>query len=493
MAELTRKSIAELAAGLRAREFSAVELARSYLDAIGAENGGLNVYLEVYDDAIEQARDADARIAAGASSPFAGVPVAVKDNILIRGRRATAGSKILAHYIAAYDATAIERLRNADAVFLGKTNMDEFAMGSSTENSAFGPTKNPHDRSRVPGGSSGGSAAAVAAGLAPAALGSDTGGSIRQPASFCGVVGLKPTYGSVSRSGLIAMASSLDQIGPLARTVADARILLEAIRGRDPLDSTTLESKNHESRIMNHELRVGVPGEYFGKGLDPGVERVIRAAIKKCEEIGARVEEISLPHSEYALAAYYIINFAEASTNLARYDGVRYGYSAPKAENLLEVYEKSREEGFGPESKRRIMLGTFTLSHGYYDAYYLKAQKVRRLIREDFETAFETVDFIVGPTAPTPAFTFGEKTGDPLQMYLADIYTVAVNLAGLPAISVPAGWVERNGTRLPVGLQVIGKWFEEDPMLDFAEQIEEAVATNTESFANKRISEFDHS
>ena len=479
-------TIIEAAEAIRRHEYSAEELTGAYLAAIRAGNGELNAYLEVYDDAVEQARGADAQIAAGASSPLAGIPLAVKDNILIRGRRATAGSKILEHYIAAYDATVIEKLRQAGAVFLGKTNLDEFAMGSSTENSAFGPTKNPHDPSRVPGGTSGGSATAVAAGMCAAALGSDTGGSIRQPAAFCGVVGLKPTYGAVSRSGLVATVSSMDQIGPLARNVADVRILFEAMRGRDPLDSTTVESKNQKSKVpapeqvrygagKRQKSVVGVPKEYFGQGLDPDVERVVRAAIAKYEEIGAEIQEIDLPHSEFALAAYYIINFSEASANLARYDGIRYGHVTAQAANLLEVYEQSRAEGFGPEVKRRIMLGTYVLSAGYYDAYYLKAQKVRRLIRGDFEKTFQEVDFIVGPTAPTPAFRLGEKTDDPLQMYLADIYTVAVNLAGLPAISIPAGWVEREGKRLPVGLQVIGKWFQEDALLDFAEKIESVL------------------
>ncbi len=480
------RAISEISVGLRRREFSAEELTRSYLQVIEEQNGVLNSYLDVYQDALDQARAADKKIADGSSdSSLAGVPIAVKDNILIIGRRATAGSKILENYIASYDATVVAKLREAGAVFLGKTNLDEFAMGSSTENSAFGAAKNPHDHSRVPGGSSGGSAAAVAAGMCQAALGSDTGGSIRQPASFCGVVGLKPTYGSVSRSGLIAMASSLDQIGPLARSVADARILFGAIRGKDPLDSTTVEPEIRDSRLeIRDSIRVGVPREYFGKGLDSDVENVIRVAIRKCADLGAEVKDISLPHAEYALATYYLVMPAEVSANLARFDGIRYGYSSPQAKNLLDVYEKSRAEGFGAEPKRRIMLGTYALSHGYYEAYYKKAQQVRRLIRDDFVKAFEAVDFIVGPTSPTPAFKFGEKTEDPLQMYLADIYTVAVNLAGVPAISIPAGWVDREpfdaaqgrGKRLPVGLQVIGKWFEEDALLDFAGALEKALA-----------------
>ena len=468
-------TILDTAAALKKREFSAEELTKHYLEAIEGGNKNINAYLEVYEDAIKQARQMDKKISTGsAESPLAGIPIAVKDNILIRERRATAGSKILENYIASYDATVIQKLKESGVIFLGKTNLDEFAMGSSTENSAFGPTKNPHDNSRVPGGSSGGSAAAVSSGLCVAALGSDTGGSIRQPASFCGAVGLKPTYGSVSRFGLIAMASSLDQIGPLTRNVADARIIFEAIRGKDPLDSTTVESKlQTPNSKLQTPIVVGVPKEYFSSGLDPEVEKITRAAIKKCADAGAEIKEIDLPHAEYALAAYYIVMPAEVSANLARFDGIRYGHSAIGAQNLLEVYEKSRAEGFGPESKRRIMLGTYILSHGYYDAYYLKAQKVRRLIKADFEKVFQEVDFIVGPTAPTPAFKFGEKTDDPLQMYLADIYTVAVNLAGLPAISVPAGQVELEGKKLPVGFQIIGKWFDEDALLDFAEKIEE--------------------
>ena len=476
MDDLIKKPIVELASLIKRREVSSAEITRSCLASIEERNPELHAFLEVWPDALAEAKVIDEKIADGfLESPLAGIPMAIKDNILIEGRRASAASRILESYEASCDATVIEKLKSAGAVFLGRTNIDEFAMGSSTENSAFGPTRNPHDLTRVPGGTSGGSAAAVAAEMCGAALGSDTGGSIRQPASFCGVVGLKPTYGAVSRSGLIATVSSMDQIGPLARSVGDARILFEAIRGKDPLDSTTVESKNHESRIMNQGSRVGVPKEYFSSGLDSDVERVIRTAIKKCEELGVKTKEISLPHSEYALAAYYIINFSEASANLARFDGIRYGHSTPSARNLLEVYEKTRAEGFGPEPRRRIILGTFTLSHGYYDAYYLKAQKVRQLIRNDFAQAFKDVDFIIGPTTPTPAFKLGEKAKDPLQMYLADIYTVAVNLAGVPAISIPAGRVERGGAKLPVGFQIIGRWFEEDLLLDFAEKLESVI------------------
>lgn len=473
---LMQKPISEISAALRTGRISSEELTRSYLEEIRDKNASLNAYLEIFDDALEQAEAADAKIADGSLvSPLAGIPIAVKDNILIRGRRTTAGSKILENYVASYDAAVISKLRAAGAVFLGKTNMDEFAMGSSTENSAFGPTKNPHDPSRVPGGTSGGSAAAVAGEMCAVALGSDTGGSIRQPASFCGVVGLKPTYGSVSRSGLIATVSSMDQVGTLARNVGDARALFDTIRGHDPMDATSVNQQNQESRIKNQRIRIGVPTEYFGEGLDEDVESVIRDTIQKCEDLGFEAKDISLPNARHALAAYYIINFAESSTNLARFDGIRYGHSTPNAETLLEVYEKSRAEGFGSEPKRRIILGTFTLSHGYYDAYYRKAQQVRRLIKQDFENAFKDVDFIVGPTSPTPAFKLGEKTADPLQMYLADIYTVAINLAGVPAISMPAGWVERDSARLPVGFQITGRRFEEDVLFDFAGALEGAL------------------
>lgn len=478
--ELTIKQASE---GLRRKEFSAVELTESCLKTIREKDGDLHAYLEVFEDALQQAQKADELISKYRNSeisnlpPLFGIPIAVKDNILIEGRRSTAGSKILENYTAAYDATVITKLKNQGAIFLGKANMDEFAMGSSTENSGFGATKNPHDPTRVPGGSSGGSAAAVAANLCLGALGSDTGGSIRQPASFCGTVGLKPTYGRVSRHGLIAMASSLDQIGPLTKAVEDAKILFEAIAGGDNFDSTAIKT-NHDSRIMNHELRnikIGTPKEYFGRGLDSGVEKTIKSALKKLEKAGAEIKEISLPHSEYALPAYYIVVPSEVSANLARFDGIRYGYQNKSAQNLWEVYTKSRAKGLGPEIKRRIVLGTYTLSAGYYDAYYLKAQKVRRLIRQDFEKAFQEVDFIISPTTPTPAFKLGERSDNPLQMYLADIYTVAVNLSGVPALSLPAGWIKQEDAKLPVGMQIIGKWFEEGLLLDFAAQVEKLL------------------
>ncbi|RJQ37543.1 Asp-tRNA(Asn)/Glu-tRNA(Gln) amidotransferase subunit GatA [Candidatus Parcubacteria bacterium] len=466
--------VRDIVAGFAARTFSAEEYARFVLGEIERRDPELHAFLEVFDDVVQQAREKDAERAAGSAAPLLGIPVATKDNLLIRGRRAGAGSKILEGYVAAYDATAIARLGQAGAVFLGRTNMDEFAMGSSTEHSAFGPTKNPHDPTRVPGGSSGGSAAAVAAGFAPAALGSDTGGSIRQPAAFSGVVGFKPTYGTVSRSGLVVMASSLDQIGPFARSVDDARLLFNVIAGRDPLDATSAAAPS-ATAAAKKPLVIGVPKEYFGDGLDPAVARSVRQALAAWERAGARLEEISLPHARFGLAAYYIIMPAEVSSNLARFDGIRYGYRAPDAENLLSTYEQTRAQGFGAEPKRRIMLGTFALSHGYYDAYYEKAQRVRRLIRDDFAAAFRSVDVIAGPTAPMPAFRIGERTSDPLQMYLADIYTVGVNLAGLPAISLPAAPVSVDGASLPVGLQLIGQWGRDHALLDAAADAEAAM------------------
>ena len=475
---LNHLTIQEAAEGLRKKEFSSKELVQSCLDEIQNRDSELHAYLEVYSkDALETAERIDS--GANFNFPLSGIPVAVKDNIMIKDRRSTAGSRILENYYASYDATVIEKLKTQGAVILGKTNLDEFAMGSSTENSAFGPTRNPHDPNRVPGGSSGGSAAAVAAHLTIAALGSDTGGSIRQPAALCGVVGLKPTYGRVSRHGLIAMASSLDQIGPLAKNVDDAKIIYEAIRGGDDFDATAVKDTKLETgdrKLELSKIKIGVPKEYFGAGLDPDVEEIIRAAIKKLENAGADIKEIHLPHSEYALATYYIVVPSEVSANLSRFDGIRYGYRAENHKTLFDVYANSRAQGLGTEVKRRVILGTYTLSAGYYDAYYLKAQKVRSLIRRDFEQAFETVDVILGPTSPTPAFCFGERAVDPLQMYLADIYTVAVNLGGLPAISLPAGVVVRDGKNLPVGLQFIGKWFGEESLL--------SIAKHTESLLN---------
>ena len=458
--------------GLKKKEFSALELTKSFLKTIEETDKKISAFLTITKDlALSQAKKIDGLIAAGREIPvLSGTPLAIKDNILTEGIKTTCASKILENYIAPYDATCVSKLKNLGAVILGKTNLDEFAMGASTENSAFFSTKNPHDLTRVAGGSSGGSAAAVASNMCAYALGSDTGGSIRQPASFCGVVGLKPTYGAVSRYGLVAFASSLDQIGPITKTVEDAQIVFDAIVGEDKLDSTSIrqEIKNRKQKTKINELRIGVPKEYFIKGIDPGVEKVIRDAIAKFEKMGAQIKEISLPRTEYALPAYYLIATSEASANLARYDGIKYGSSKNKSKDLLDVYLKSREDGFGREVKRRIMLGTYALSAGYYDAYYLKAEKVRTLIKEDFDKAFQEVDIIFTPTSPTPAFKIGEKTKDPLSMYLSDVFTASVNLVGLPAVSVPAGFVDR----LPVGLQIIGKPFEENTILEVGKIME---------------------
>lgn len=459
-------TIRDVKEGLNKKEFSADELRQESLKLIEKENKDLNAFLSVFKD-----DEVIRRSSSVVSHSLNGVPCAIKDIILIDNTKCTAGSKILENYISAYDATVIKKLKGAGVIFLGKTNLDEFAMGSSTENSAFGPVKNPHDLSRVPGGSSGGSAAAVAAGLCVFALGSDTGGSVRQPASFCGVVGLKPTYGRVSRYGLMAMASSLDQISPITKNVYDAALVMNIISGRDSFDSTAVDaevpdfSKNLGQTIKG--LKFGVPKEYFEKGLDSEVNTEITKAIAKLESLGAEHIDISLPHSEYALTVYYIVMPSEVSANLARYDGIRYGHSKD-AKNLLDVYLASRGEGFGEEVRRRIMLGTYALSAGYYDAYYLKAQRVRALIKRDFEEAFKKVDVIIGPTAPTVAFKLGEKVDDPLSMYLSDIYTVSINLTGLPAISIPCGIVEKEEKKLPVGLQIIGKYFDEETVLKVA-------------------------
>src|SRR3989344_4681565 len=458
-------TIKDISEGLAKKEFSAEEILSHYSNKIGLENKKLNAYLSTLDF-----QNSKFKIQ---NSSLAGVPAAIKDNMLIDGTVATAGSKILENYTSAYDATVIDKLKKAGVQFLGKTNMDEFAMGSSVENSAFGPTKNPHDLERVPGGSSGGSAAAVAADLCVFALGSDTGGSIRQPASFCGVVGLKPTYGAVSRSGVMAMASSLDQIGPFAKTVEDAKIVFDAIRGKDPKDATSMETKIRNSKFEIRNLRIGVPKEYFGGGIDKGVKASVEAAIADMQKARAKIIDISLPHTKYAIAAYYIIMPAEVSSNLARYDGIKYGHSAyhDNAHDTLEtVYRNSRSAGFGKEVQRRIMLGTYVLSAGYYDAYYKKAQQVRTQIRADFEKAFKQVDVIATPTCPTTAFRFGEKTTDPLAMYLEDVFTVPVNLAGLPALSMPCA----PSKGLPVGLQLIAPWFGEEILFSVGAQLEHA-------------------
>jgi aspartyl-tRNA(Asn)/glutamyl-tRNA(Gln) amidotransferase subunit A len=454
-------------------EASCESIVEGCLRRIG-EGASLNAFLDVYaDDARARAREVDRKVAAGSAGPLAGMVVAVKDVICVKGRRVTCGSRMLEHFEAPYDATVIEKLRAADAVVVGKTNMDEFAMGSSNENSAFGPVKNPRDPDRVPGGSSGGSAAAVAAGLAMAALGTDTGGSIRQPAALCGVVGLKPTYGRVSRYGLVAFASSFDQIGPFADSVGEAAAVLSAIAGHDPRDSTSadLPVPDYAASLTRsvEGLRVGVPKEYFPPGLDPEIRSAVMAKVEALRAAGATVREVSLPHTEYTIATYYILTTAEASSNLARYDGARYGRRAAGAGDLQDLYLRSRSEGFGDEVKRRIMLGTYVLSSGYYDAYYRKGQKVRRLIAGDFDSAFRDVDILVTPTTPTTAFRFGEKTDDPLTMYLSDIFTVSANLAGLPGISMPCG---RDAKGLPIGLQILGRRFDEPTILRAADFLE---------------------
>jgi aspartyl-tRNA(Asn)/glutamyl-tRNA(Gln) amidotransferase subunit A len=477
--ELAKLNIAGAQKGLKNKEFSATELTQAFLAQIEKQDKDIHAYLAQTEDlALAQARKVDEKIAAGGEmGDLEGIPCAIKDVILLEGVPCTAGSKILENYIAPYDATVAERLKKAGAVFLGKTNMDEFAMGSSTENSAYGVTRNPRNLERVPGGSSGGSAAAVAADECVFSLGSDTGGSIRQPASFCGVVGLKPTYGAVSRYGLMAMASSLDQIGPLAKNVQDCKVVFDAIKGRDPKDSTSAVLEQEVKWELNlKDLRIGLPKEYCAKGIDPEVEKLVKGAIKKIEAAGAQVQEISLPYSEYALACYYIIMPCEVSANLARYDGIKYGYSEiNNVSNLLDVYLKSRQHGFGAEPRRRIMLGTYALSAGYYDAYYLKAQKVRTKILEDFTKAFAKVDVILTPVSPTPPFKFGEKIDDPIKMYLSDIYTVPINLAGVPAISIPCGNINppaNEAGQLPVGLQIIGKHFSEDLIFKVAQTVE---------------------
>jgi len=463
--KLDKLTIKQSNQGLKKKDFSSVELTEAVLSRIKKRNQEINAYLTISEEsALSQAKRVDNKIKNKEEiSILEGIPLAVKDAILVDGIKCTSASKILENYIAPYDATVIKRLRKVGAIFIGKTNLDEFTMGASGENSAFGLTKNPYDLERVPGGSSSGSAAAVADDQAIYALGSDTGGSIRQPSSFCGIVGLKTTYGRVSRYGLIAHASSLDQIGPMTKTVEDARIVFDIIKGKDVKDSTSMDSQNDESQIKIEGLKIGIPKEYFVKGIDPDVEKIVKKAINKYEKMGANIVEVSLPHTEYAVPCYYIIVSAEASANLARYDGIRYGLSE-KGENLLEGYLKTKQKGFGDEVTRRIMMGTYVLSAGYYDAYYLKAQKVRTLIKQDFDDVFKKVDVLMGPVSPTPAFKIGEKMDDPVSMYLTDIYTVSVNLAGIPAISIPAGEIGN----LPVGLQIMGKQFDDERILQVA-------------------------
>jgi aspartyl-tRNA(Asn)/glutamyl-tRNA(Gln) amidotransferase subunit A len=476
--DLNALTIEAARAAVQARETTATSLAEAFYAKIDKTDPEIGAYLTLSKDrALEQAARMDSLAAKGEElPPLGGVPVGIKDVLVTRGVRTTASSKILANYIPPYDCTAVARLEAAGAVVLGKLNCDEFAMGSSNENSAWRPVRNPRDLSRVPGGSSGGSAAAVAADMAVATLGSDTGGSIRQPASFCGVVGLMPTYGRVSRYGLIAFASSLDRIGPLAKTVRDAAIVLRTIAGRDPMDATSAEVPvpDYVAELEKpvRGLKLGVAKEYFGKGLDSEVRKSVEAAIQKLAGSGCEIVPLSLPHTEYAIPTYYIVATAEASSNLARFDGVRYGYRAGDARTLSEMYRRSRDHGFGAEVKRRIMLGTYALSAGYYDAYYLKAQRVRTLLVRDFEEAFKKVDAIVTPTSPTAAFKLGEKVDDPISMYLADIFTVTADLAGIPGISVPCGETKEN---LPVGLQILGKHFDEATILRVAHAYEQAA------------------
>ena len=474
---LTEKTIHELAAAYRSGETTPTAVAEAYLARITKVDREMGAYLTVTrEQALEAAAAADARYRAGTPrSALDGVPVALKDVLCTRGVPTTCGSKILETFVPPYDATVVERLRAAGAVLLGKTNMDEFAMGSSTEHSAFKPTRNPWDPTRVPGGSSGGSAAAVGGGLAAGALGTDTGGSVRQPAAFCGVVGLKPTYGRVSRYGLVAFASSLDQVGPFARDVHGAAALLQAIAGHDPRDATSVEVEvdDYAAALDGRAagLRVGIPREYFAEGLDPGVARVVREAIEALRRLGLRTEDVSLPTTDYGIAVYYVIAPAEASSNLARYDGVKYGLRVPGAKDLIAMSSRARAAGFGAEVKRRIMLGTYALSAGYYEAYYGRAQKVRTLVRRDFEAAFQRVDLLVAPTTPSVAFKHGEKE-DPLAMYLNDVFTVPTSLAGLPAVSVLCGF---SSAGLPVGLQLIGRAFDEATLLRVAHAYEQST------------------
>ncbi len=469
---LTIREVSEL---IKRGEISPVELTGSILSRIEGVNGRVHAYISILkDEATDAAKEAEKLISSGTYlGPLHGVPISIKDIFVMKGTRTTCGSKILENFVSPYDATVVEKLKRAGAIIIGKNNMDEFAMGSSTENSYFGPTKNPWDLERVPGGSSGGSAASVAASLCFASVGTDTGGSIRQPAALCGIAGLKPTYGRVSRFGMIAFASSLDQAGPLTKTVEDAALMLNAIAGGDPRDSTSVHIPVPDyTRCINdgvRGIRIGVPREYFINGIDIEIEKSVKAAISLIEDLGGSIEEISLPHTEYAVSVYYILAPSEASSNLARYDGVRYGFRVSDADSLRDMYMRTRAQGFGAEVKRRIMIGTYALSAGYYDAYYLKAQRVRTLIKRDFDEAFKRVDVIMTPTSPEAAFKIGEKTGDPLRMYLSDIFTIPCNLVGLPGISVPCGFTSSG---LPIGLQILGKPFDEETLLRVAHNYE---------------------
>jgi len=474
-------TIATLKADLAAKKISSQELTSHYLQRIKKLNPTLNTFISITEEfAINQAKQADAMIAAGKISHLTGIPLVQKDIFCTKGIKTTCASKMLDNFISPYDAHVIEKFHHDGAIMLGKVNMDEFAMGSSNETSFYGAVKNPWNLNYIPGGSSGGSAAAVAAGLAPGATGTDTGGSIRQPAAMCGLTGIKPTYGRVSRYGMIAYASSLDQGGPMAHTAEDCALMLNVMAGHDSRDSTSVKQAVPDYTATLHDsikgLTIGVPKEYFAEGLDPQVAKVVQDAIKEFERLGANIKSISLPHNHLSIGAYYVIAPAEASSNLARYDGVRYGYRCDNPKDLQDLYRRSRGEGFGPEVKRRIMMGTYALSSGYYDAYYSKAQKIRRILSQDFQNAFAEVDVIMGPTSPTVAFKIGEKSQDPVSMYLSDIYTLAVNLAGLPGMSIPAGFV--NG--LPVGLQLIGNLFQEAKLLNIAHQYQQATDWHTQ-------------
>jgi aspartyl-tRNA(Asn)/glutamyl-tRNA(Gln) amidotransferase subunit A len=474
--DLEQWTLRQAVAGLREGACTAVELTRAMLQAVAARNPAVNAFTWVDEgDALRQAAAADAARQAGCAAPLLGVPVAIKDVLNVEGQPCTCGSRILQGYTALYDATVVARLRAAGALLVGRTNMDEFAMGSTTENSAFGPTRNPVAPDHVAGGSSGGSAAAVAGGMALAALGTDTGGSIRQPAAFCGCVGLKPSYGRVSRYGLVAYASSLDQVGPITRTVGDAALLLGVLAGHDPMDATTLERPvpDYGAALATdlRGVRLGLPREYFVEGMDPEVTAAVREATKRCRELGAQIVEVSLPHTRYAVATYYILAAAEASANLARFDGVRYGFRAAVDGSPIDMYKQTRAQGFGREVQRRIILGTYVLSSGYYDAYYLRAQKVRTLIRRDFDAAFSQCDALLTPVSPTPAYRLGETLDDPLHMYLGDIFTVTANLAGICGLALPCG---RTAAGLPIGLQVLGPAFGEERVLRIGHAYEQS-------------------
>lgn len=477
-----RKTLAELSQALNNKEISSVELTQHFLNRIKKHDKAINSFITLTEEqALTQAKAADAAIAKGNVHGLTGIPLAQKDIFCTQGVRTTCASKMLDNFIPPYDATVIEKFNHTGAVILGKTNMDEFAMGSSNENSHYGAVKNPWDVERIPGGSSGGSAAAVAARLAPAATGTDTGGSIRQPAALCGITGLKPTYGRVSRFGMIAFASSLDQGGPMTQTAEDSALMLNVMAGHDPKDSTSINKDVPDyTATLNDSikgLKIGLPKEYFENSLEASVKSAIEASIKTYESLGAEMVEISLPHTEYSALAYYVIAPAECSSNLARYDGVRYGYRCKDPVDLDDLYKRSRNEAFGKEVKRRVMVGTYVLSSGYYDAYYRKAQKIRRQIRDDFVKAFEKVDVILTPATPTPAFKIGEKNKDPIAMYLSDVFTIATNLAGLPGLSMPAGFSEN---KLPIGVQLIGNLFEEAKLLNVAHQFQQTTDWHSE-------------